>query len=930
MGTNPGYVVGRERELAAVGAFLTAVPDGPRALLLEGEAGIGKTTVWLAAVRAADGRGFRVLQARPTESESRLSYAALADIAGVAFDEVRAALPDPQERALATILLRVATDEPADARVTATALVTVLTALAEGSPVLLAIDDVQWLDGASAGALAFVARRFPRRLGLLVTRRTEGVAGVPLGLDRALPEQGLERLVVGPLSLAALRQVISERLGTAIPRPVLARIADASGGNPFYAVEIARGLPRDASTGQPLPVPRGMSKLAMERIDSLSPAAREAVLVAASLSHPTIATVSSALTVLPGDAEGSPTIVEAEDAGVLVTERGRIRFTHPLLASAVQGSVSDVRRRQLHRRLAEVVTDPEERAQHLAQAASAPDDQTAAVVETGAREAALRGAYDASAELFEAARQLTPADRQDDLARRTLGHALAALKAGDMATARRLAVSAGTDGLPSALNVERFRLLAEVEWDDGATKLSTEYLERALAAAADDRALSAGILTRLVMAGMPADPARALGHADRAMGILSEDREPELLASILIDRFLAGVFLGRGARRELLERGLALEAKAGPAVYPHPVPLIWFQCVDDIEGTVARHAREDTWARERGDDRMRADRLGYLAMVELHAGQWDLAEQHAESSCEILGEGDVSGRSAHTFAWRSMIDAYRGRIDHARTTLQPLVAGAARTEKAWWGAILLSVLGFVEFAAGNHGAVDDALTKMRDLLDGIGIKEGLLERTEPFHVESLISLGELDRAREVLARLEERGRTIPRAWIDVTVPRARALILAAEGDPAAALSALNELDFTAASRLPFELASAWLVKGRLHRRLKQRKLAAQAFTGARAMFERLGAPTWAQQASSELARVGPRRRAPDELTATELRVAELAATGMTNREVAQVTYMSAKTVEAHLASVYRKLGIRSRAQLGARVAALGLTGAPRT
>jgi len=508
--------------------------------------------------------------------------------------------------------------------------------------------------------------------------------------------------------------------------------------------------------------------------------------------------------------------------------------------------------------------------------------------------------------------------------------ALAALKAGDVATARGLAVSAGTDGLPSALNVERFRLLAEVEWEDGATKLSTEYLERALDAAADDRELSAGILTRLVMAGMPADPARALGHAERAMGILSEDREPELLASILIDRFLAGVFLGRGARRELLERGLALEAKAGPAVYPHPVPLIWFQCVDDIEGTVDRHAREDTWARERGDDRMRADRLGYLAMVELQAGQWDKAEQHAERSCETLGEGDVSGRSAHTFAWRSLIDAYRGRIDRARTMLQPLVAEAARTEKAWWGAILLSVLGFVEFAAGNHEAADGALTKMRDLLDGIGIKDGLLERTEPFHVESLISLGELDRARDVLTRLEERGRTIPRAWIDVTVPRARALILAAQGDPAAALSALDELDLTAASRLPFELASAWLVKGRLHRRLKQRKLAAQAFTEARTMFEHLGAPTWAQQASSELMRVGPRRRAPDELTATELRVAELAAAGMTNREVAQVTYMSAKTVEAHLASVYRKLGIRSRAQLGARVAAPGLTGAPRT
>ena len=930
MGAKPGSVVGRERELAAVGTFLTAVPDGPCALLVEGEAGIGKTTVWLAAVREAGDRGFRVLQARPAESESRLSYAALADIAGVAFDEVRAALPDPQERALAAVLLRAAADEPADARVTATALVTVLTALTEDCPVLLAIDDVQWLDGASAGALAFVARRFPRRLGLLVTRRSEDVADVPLGLDRALPEERFERLAVSALSLAALRQMISERLRMAIPRPVLARIADASGGNPFYALEIARGLPDDAGAGQPLPVPPGMSKLAMERISLLSPVAREAVLVAALLSRPTIAAVSSALPAPPGDAEALPVIAEAEDAGVLVTDRGRIRFTHPLLASAVQGSVSGARRRQIHRRLAEVVADPEERAQHRAQAASAADHQTAAVVEAGARQAALHGAYDASAGLFEAARRLTPAGRQEDLARRTLGQALAALKAGDVATARELAESADTDGLPPVLSTDRFRLLAEVEWDDGATKLSTEYLERALEAAADDRELSAGILTRLVLVGMPADPARALAHAERAMSILSEDREPELLASILIDRFLAGVLLGRGARRELLERGLALEAKAGPAVYPHPVPLIWFQCVDDIEGTVARHAREDTWARERGDDRMRAERLGYLAMVELHAGEWDLAEQHAELSCETLEQGDVSGRSAYAFAWRSLIDAYRGRIDRARTTLEPLVAEAARTEKAWWGAILLSVLGFVEFAAGNHDAADDALTRMRELLDGIGIKDGLLDRTEPFHVESLISLGKLDRARDVFARLEERGRTIPRAWIDVTLPRARALILAAGGDPAAALSALDDLDLAAASRLPFELASAWLVKGRLHRRLRQRRLAAQAFAEARTMFEQLGAPAWAQQASSELVRAGPRRRAADELTATELQVAKLAAAGMTNREVAQVTYMSAKTVEAHLASVYRKLGIRSRAQLGACMAALAPTDAPRT
>ncbi len=511
-------------------------------------------------------------------------------------------------------------------------------------------------------------------------------------------------------------------------------------------------------------------------------------------------------------------VVEAENAGVLITERGRVRFTHPLLASAVYGSASDARRMQLHGRLAGVVTDPEQRARHLAQSVTEPEEETAVEIEQAARQAMLRGAYDAAAELFEASCRLTPADQREKLVQRTLGQASAVLKTGDVANARLLVEGVVIDALPAELQAERFELLAEVEWDDGATKLATEHLERALLAAADDGDRSARILARLVLMGVPAGPARALEHAETAMRLLSEEREPELLASILIDRFLAGVFLGRGAQPELLRRGLELEARAGPAACPHPVPIIWFQCVDDVEATRERHAREDGWAHDHGDERMRASRIGDLLLVELQGGRWELAERHAEWSCDTLEQLDVSGRFAFVFAWRSLVDAYRGRFERARTTLRPLVDEAARTEKAWRGAILLSVLGFVEFAAGDHEAADSAVTRMRRLLNTLGIEDALLERTQPFHVESLVTLGELERAREVLARLETRGRTIPRLWIDVTLPRARALVTAAEGDVPGALAALDELDVEAASLLPFELASAWLLKGRLYRR----------------------------------------------------------------------------------------------------------------
>jgi DNA-binding CsgD family transcriptional regulator len=914
-------VIGREREIAVVSAFLDSVPRGPRALLVEGEAGIGKSTVWFESVRLAGARGYRVLRARPAESEAKLSYAALADVVGPAFDEVRAQLPHPQQLALAATLLRVTSSAPADPRTVATAVVGVLTELAREQPVLVAIDDVQWADLASRRALEFAVRRLPAQLRLLVTRRSGGAAEVPLGLDRALPPDAFQRVVLGSLSLASLHHIVRERLGISPTRPMIARIAEASGGNPFFAIEIARaGGDRATDPGEqaPLPVPQSVQKLAAERVNALSGAAREVILVAASLSRPT---ADAVMTALPNDLDAGAAIVEAEDAGVLVSEHGRIRFTHPLLASAVYASVSEARRRALHRRLAEVVSDAEERARHLSQSLTDADESVAIEIEGAARQAVLRGAFDASAELFGAACRLTPAANRESLVRRTLGQASALLRTGDVADARRLAERIEMDGLSPAVQAERLQLLAEVEWDDGSIPLATSYLERALEVAGDDPALSARISARLVLITVPGNPVRALQHAERAVGQVDGERDPLVLSSLLIDLCLLDLMLGRSPRTDLMRRGLALEEGAGPSAYPHPVPLIWFQCTDDVEATRERHAREADWARDHSDETHAAERLGYLALVEFHAGRCDLAERLIEQSCNTIEERlEVSGRFAYPFAWRSLIDAYRGRFDRARKTLLPLVAETAQVQKSWWAAVLLSVLGFVEFAAGDYRAADDALSQMRRLLDQIGIRDGLLDRTEPFHAELLVELGHLDRAREALVRLEHRGRTFPRTWIDVTLPRTRAIVLAAEGDLGGALDALESLDLDTGARLPLELGWTWLAKGRLHRRAKQRRAAADAFARAAAIFERLGAVAWAERARNELDVVGPRRRAPDELTATQLRVAELAAAGITNREIARAVFMSEKTVEAHITRVYRKLGIHSRAELGAWMA----------
>ena len=630
-------VVGREREIAVVSAFLDPVPRSPRALLVEGQAGIGKSTVWFECVRLAEARGYRVLRARPAESEARLSYAALADVVGPAFDEARARLPQPQELALAATLLRVTSSEAADPRTVATAVVGVLTELVRQQPVLVAIDDVQWVDLASRRALEFAVRRLPAQLRLLVTRRSEGAAEVPLGLDRALPPDAFQRVVLGSLSLASLHHIVRERLGTSLMRPMIARIAEASGGNPFFAIEIARagaGRATGPSEPAPLPVPQSALKLAAERVSALSGTAREAVLVAASLSRPT---ADGILAALPDDSDGETAIAEAEDAGVLVTEDGRIRFTHPLLASAVYASVSAARRRALHRRLAEVVSDAEERARHLSQSLTDADESVAAEIERAARHAVLRGAFDAAAELFGAACRLTPAANRESLARRALGHASALLRTGDVADARRLADGMEMDGLSPVLQAQRLQLLAEVEWDDGSIPLATSYLERALEIAGDDPSLSARISARLVLITVPGNPVRALQHAERAVGQVDGKRDPLVLSSLLIDLCLLDLLLGRSPRTDLMRRGLALEERAGPSAYPHPVPLIWFQCTDDVEATRERHAREADWARDHSDETHAAERLSYLALAEFHAGRCDLAERLIEQSCHDRG-----------------------------------------------------------------------------------------------------------------------------------------------------------------------------------------------------------------------------------------------------------------------------------------------------
>ena len=264
-------VVGRDTELASVRGFVSSIPEGALALALEGEAGIGKTTLWQAGLDEADDRAFRILVARPAESEAALSFSGIGDLLDTVLDEVLAALPAGQRRALSLALV-LADDEgpPPDPHAIGLALLTAFRALAEGRPVVVAIDDVQWLDPASAGGLAFAGRRLrSERVGVLCSRRAGLDSLLVEELRRGLPSDRVGTLEVGPLDAAALHHVVQSHLGLILPRPVLDEVRDVSGGNPFYALELVRALQRrgvSVDGGQRLSIPESLHDLVHGRL----------------------------------------------------------------------------------------------------------------------------------------------------------------------------------------------------------------------------------------------------------------------------------------------------------------------------------------------------------------------------------------------------------------------------------------------------------------------------------------------------------------------------------------------------------------------------------------------------------------------------------------------------------------------------------------
>ncbi|MDT5337093.1 MAG: hypothetical protein QOD90_2598, partial [Mycobacterium sp.] len=348
-----GLGVSRAVEARAVAAFLRSTATNTAVLVIEGEAGIGKTTLWLGALEQAREGGFHVLSARAGEAESGLTYAVLADLLEGVDGEILDTLPHLQRVAIERVLLEGDGHGPVtDERVVASAFLTLLDRLATDAPVIVALDDVQWLDSSSQAVIAFATRRLKGRIGVLATERTEGDGrnGTEwLKLNRL---DGVERIRVGPLSLGGLHKVVASRLGRAFSRPTIVRINELSGGNPFYALELARAIDGQSSIADAA-LPGSLADLVRSRLDQFGEDTQTVLLAAASVGAPTVDLLAE---VTSQSAERIVELLEApETNGIVQIAGNRVRFAHPLLARGVYSVVGPARRRQMHRALAEIV-----------------------------------------------------------------------------------------------------------------------------------------------------------------------------------------------------------------------------------------------------------------------------------------------------------------------------------------------------------------------------------------------------------------------------------------------------------------------------------------------------------------------------------------------------------------------------------------------
>ena len=911
--------VGRVVESERIAGFLDQVDAWPAAFVIDGEAGIGKSTVWSAGLQRARAAGMHVLAARVWEGESVRAWATVADLLTDVAPAVVAGLPAVQRHAVAALLTPERLDGPRDpapvanSQVLAAAMLSVIDALERSAPVLIGIDDVQWLEPSSQAVIAFVARRLRRRSALLLTSRSDGDTGGTstawLHLDNV---HGVQRMPLRPLTVGGLHEVIAQRVGRSFPRPTMVRIADVSGGNPFYAIELARAL-GDAPLRRDTELPTSLAELVHLRVGALDEQVREVLLVAASISDPTVELISAAVGVSVG--RTVELLENSESAGVISVVGNKVRFNHPLLARGVYTDADPQLRRRVHRRLADLVAEPELRARHLALAATTADPVTLAALDQAAAAARHRGAPAEAAELLELAIGLG-----GDTAERRIQAADNHIRAGDTGTAVTMLGPAIERTAPGVTRALAYLLRSGVLIHSQGYLRGIEDLQHALADASGDAMLTAFVRTMLAFAQVRADRyGEATANARAALAEAERLGSDQLLSSALAVNAWIDCLCGRDFDRAAMQRALALEAVHLDAPVTlsasaiNAVLLVW---IGDVDAAAAQLERVRERLLDRGADTEMLWVSTNAVMIGILRG--DYAEAAAEARDTVERAERLGGAHVMSIALtlRGAVAAYTGDEASAREDLHTAIE-LTKGCGSPYADIGSSLLAFLEVSVGNYEQALTVLQPMLDVFDTIPGAEFATKGYLPDAVETLVALGRWEQAETLVSALEDTGRRFGRPWQLAVGARCRSMLLLAAGKLAEAeVAAAEAMSHHQALAMPFERARTQLICGQIQRRRRRRRAADEQFGTALATFEQLGARLWARRAEAGARPVGVEAVTDRALTEPERRVAELAASGMTNREMAAELYISPKTVEAHLTQVYRKLGIRSRAELG--------------
>jgi DNA-binding CsgD family transcriptional regulator len=880
-------------------------------LLIEGEPGIGKTTLWLAAVELARDKGFLVLSARAAAAESVLAYTALADLLDGVPASAWADLPEPQRAAVDQVLLRADNGSSTDQRAVAAAFLSVVECLSADGPLLVAIDDLQWIDPSSMHVVAFASRRLTGPVGILGSVRTDGGGGAWLQMPRP---DALNRIQLHPLGIHDLHAAVSARLRRPFSRPTMGRIHEVSGGNPFYAIELARAI-ADGAPGVETTLPRTLADVVRNRINGLDPDVHEALLAASCLPSPTVELVSSAT--ISDDERLIELLENAENKGIIAIDGNQIHFAHPLLARGVYTEAAPGQRRTMHRRLADIVDEPELRARHLALAATSGDEVTLGALDTAAESARTRGAPAAAAELVDLAISLG-----GDTVERRLRSALYHFDAGDQERAHTVLEETIEQLAPGDLRAEALSRLAVVRlYGDGFFE-GARLLQRALSEVRFDSPLRVQILITLAYSLLNSNQPRAsVEMAEEAVAQAERLNQPHLLGLALGMRVILRFLCGEGFDEVNLDRAVALE---DPDIF---TPLVFRPSVQRallLEWTgrpeESHHVLDAVRRRclEKGEEGELVFIAQHVVLSSIWRGDFVEAGLVAEDAMERARQlgGDTPLFLAN--GMRAKLAAYAGREADARQAAEEAIEIGRRTGAFRLVERVVAALGFLEVSLGRYEA---AMATMEPLVTSFDPASTPTELPNAAFltdaIEALIQVGRGAEAEPLIDALERNGEHQDRAWMIAVGGRGRSMLLAARGDlhgaGAIAARAMAEHDRLP---MPFERARTLLLLGQLQRRQRKKESASASLQEALDIFERLHVPLWADRARAELVRanVGPRQSG--QLTPSEQRVAELAASGMKNRDVATALFISPKTVEANLARIYRKLGIKSRAELG--------------